>query len=85
MIEVALVRDGIPADPTTAYSRAVEIKLNGDPVNSAEIDWEWETPLYCPSTGDADRLPIGTTLVTATQLGSISMNWIQQAKYCFAG
>jgi hypothetical protein len=64
-------RDGIPADPATAYSRAVEIKLNGDPANSAEIVWEWTTPLYCPSTGDADRLAIGTTLVTATHLESI--------------
>ncbi len=64
-------RDGVPADPKTAYSRAVEIKLNEDTVQPAEIVWEWTTRLYCPSTGDADRLPIGTTLVTAVHLDAI--------------
>ncbi|MCH2143204.1 MAG: aryl-sulfate sulfotransferase [Phycisphaerales bacterium] len=53
------------------YSRAVEIALEGDPPVSAKVVWSWETPIYCPSTGDADRLANGNTLVTSTQLSGM--------------
>ncbi|MCP4758277.1 MAG: hypothetical protein GY894_10700 [Planctomycetes bacterium] len=53
------------------WSRAVEIALTGDPPAQAEIVWSWETPQYCSSTGDANRLANGNTLVTATQLFGI--------------
>ena len=63
-------RGGEPAS-ADGYSRAIEIALEGDPPVSAEVVWSWETPLYCPSTGDADRLANGNTLVTSTQLAGM--------------
>ena len=52
-------------------SFAVELSLDGDPPSGAEIVWSWQTPIYAPSTGDANRLANGHTLVTSTQLGGV--------------
>jgi hypothetical protein len=53
-------------------TRAVEIELGeAIPPADPQVVWSWEVPTYCPSTGDADRLPDGNTLVTATQLSGI--------------
>ena len=60
-------RGGVPAG-ADARTYAVEIELSGSPLEEASIVWSWETPTYCPSTGDADRLENGNTLVTSTQL-----------------
>lgn len=59
-------RGGEP--PSSGQTFAVEIELSGSPLDQAEIVWSWEAPTYCPSTGDADRLQNGNTLVTSTQL-----------------
>jgi hypothetical protein len=56
---------------SNGWSFAVELSLAGDPPNGAEIVWSWQTPTYAPSTGDANRLANGHTLVTSTQLGGV--------------
>ena len=61
-------RGGQPAGNGDGRSFAIEVELSGDPLEEASIVWSWETPTYCPSTGDADRLENGNTLVTSTQL-----------------
>ena len=61
-------RGGEPANNTNGRTFAIELELSGSPLEEAKIVWSWETPTYCPSTGDADRLPNGNTLVTSTQL-----------------
>ncbi|MCH2153389.1 MAG: aryl-sulfate sulfotransferase [Phycisphaerales bacterium] len=61
-------RGGEPAG-ANGMTRAIEISLGDElPPVDPQIVWSWETPVYCPSTGDADRLANGNTLVTSTQL-----------------
>lgn len=64
-------RGGQPAGNSNGQTFAIEIELSGSPLEDAEIVWSWETPVYCPSTGDADRLENGNTLVTSTQLSAV--------------
>ncbi len=63
-------RGGQPAG-SNGQTFAIEIELSGSPLEDAEIVWSWQTPVYCPSTGDADRLENGNTLVTSTQLSAV--------------
>lgn len=58
--------------PERGFSRVVEYALDLDAME-AFIRWEYpgtlaEDPWYCAAMGDADRLPGGTTLVTAGSL-----------------
>ena len=63
-------RGGEPAG-SGSKSFAVELALGDLPLEQAEIAWAWQTPIYCPSTGSAQRLANGNTLVTATHLTGV--------------
>lgn len=63
-------RGGSPAGQNGA-TFAVELAFLGSPPTGAEIVWSWQVPEYCPSTGDANRLENGHTLVTSTQLSGV--------------
>ncbi|MCH2133641.1 MAG: aryl-sulfate sulfotransferase [Phycisphaerales bacterium] len=63
-------RGGAPAG-ADGFSRAIEVEFTGTPPTAAKVNWSWQTPVYCPSTGDANRLANGHTLVTATQLSGV--------------
>ncbi len=64
-------RGGVPANGQNGQSYAIELAFTGSPPTDAEIVWSWQTPVYCSSTGDADRLENGNTLVTATHLNGV--------------
>ena len=64
-------RGGEPVVGQNGTTYALEMAFTGSPPTNAEIVWSWEVPTYCPSTGDANRLENGNTLVTATQLSGI--------------
>lgn len=64
-------RGGEPANSSTGRTFAVELELSDLPLTDATIAWSWEVPVYCPSTGDADRLANGNTLITATHVNGV--------------
>jgi hypothetical protein len=65
-------RDHIVHTEETGVSKAIELEFSGgDPPTSASIVWEYTMPVYQASGGDADRLPGGNTLCTASVEGKV--------------